>query len=215
MAIKVDIFFNERLVFNEGVYEAMITSYKEHTQFNRFVNTNEVGVRVGFTIMEGEYQGKMAFQFFTAKLAPKSNLTKLCAAVMARPFTPEELAKIVTIDDIQPYLLYQPVKILIRNRLSQQGVKYYAVDSYLKSNRVYDIETVKKSIITDEKMHAASMNGHAGITPSVDIVRPTPTGLDPMRAVQEVAEVLANIPDQPTSETNPLEDFSIPSAQPK
>lgn len=116
----------------EGVYEATITRIVEKEEFNRFQNAQEQGFQIEFTITsEGEMKDKKAFRFFTPYLTKNSKLTALCKAVMGRAFTPEEMASIEGIEQLQGFIGGKPLMIVVKNRTSAAGNRYYTVADFL------------------------------------------------------------------------------------
>lgn len=121
-------------LITEGVYDCIVTKIVEKEQFNRFNNAQEIGFNLEFTIQSGEFQNKKAFRFVTPYLTPKSILSKFCRAVMGREFTPEELAMIKGVEELQRFVGLQPVKIIVKNVLSAKtGKKYYNITDFVNA----------------------------------------------------------------------------------
>ena len=119
----------------EGVWEADITRLYDHTEFNRFDNRDKEGLRLEFTITEGEMRERKAYRFVSASMSPKSILWAIWKAVKKAEPTAEELAAIDTTEDLIEQLGGQPVKIIVKNKTSGKGNVYYTVADFIKSAR--------------------------------------------------------------------------------
>ena len=138
-------------LIDEGVYDSDITKVEERTQFNKFSNTEETGIQIEFTIIsEGAMKGNKAYNFFNPFLTANSNLTKCTKAVMGRDFTPEELASIKELSDLARFLLKKPCQIIVKNRTSARGNKYYTISDYVKSPRIGGQEEVVEGEPVDD-----------------------------------------------------------------
>lgn len=119
----------------EGVWEADITRLYDHTEFNRFDNKDKEGIRIEFTITEGEMKDRKGYRFVSPSLSPKSILWALWKAVKKGEPTADELAAIEDTEDLIEQLGGKPVKIVVKNRTSQKGNVYYTVSDFVKSTR--------------------------------------------------------------------------------
>ena len=119
----------------EGVWEADITRLYDHVEFNRFDNKDKEGIRIEFTIVEGEMRERKGYRFVSPSLSPKSILWALWKAVRKSEPTPDDLAAIEDTSDLVEQLGGKPVKIVVKNRTSQKGNVYYTVSDFVKSNR--------------------------------------------------------------------------------
>lgn len=127
----------------EGVYESVISEMAEATVDNRRWKTKPEDpdekqvISMSFEILEGESAGRRMRKNFTPTITysgtKPSNLAVMCESLMGRKFTPEELASIGTIEDLQKMLLNKPVQIIIKHSTSQNGNLSWNIISYMKS----------------------------------------------------------------------------------
>lgn len=130
----------------EDAYECKINLIEELVRANSLSKKEEAGAMFHFEIIEGPFKGKLFKQFFTAKLTKRSKLTVLCRAVWGDEFTPEEMAQLQVMSDLNKFLLEKPVKVvlLIRHSFLTDTI-WYDVAFFLKSSH-YD-EKINKQIL--------------------------------------------------------------------
>lgn len=136
MALKIITSQGSSEPIDEGVYEADITRIYEHTEFNRFSNENQEGLRYEFTIVdEGAMNGRKALRFVNPFLTPKAILWGIWKAVRGAEPTVEDLGAIESSDDLIEAMAGKTIKIVVKNRTSAKGNVYYTVSDFVKSSR--------------------------------------------------------------------------------
>lgn len=123
----------------EGVWEADITRMYDIDEVNRFAKIGDDpmnhGIRIEFTIIEGEEKGKVASKFVKPWVTPRTILWGIWKAILKRELEAEDLAKIDDTEDLIENIGGNPVKLIIQNTTSAKGNIYYKLTGYMKSSR--------------------------------------------------------------------------------
>lgn len=134
MPLKIEKYFQQRIIYQPGIYQTIITAILEVQKFNSFTHADEDLIEVQFTITSGELRDKIIFARVTPRLSPSSSLWKLCAAAHNGRLTPQDLAPIQTVADISSFLLNLPVQVLVKNQVSRTGTTYYKIVDYIAAS---------------------------------------------------------------------------------
>jgi hypothetical protein len=137
MGFKIEKFVpQDRIVYPENMYESIIANTTDEGKYSPYTGKEEPGMRIEFRIVGGEFDGKLAFQWFPTKLSPKSKLFRLCLAARKRNFTGPELAGINNSEDVANILIGLPVRLIIKNKVSKIGNPYYVVTDFISSDKI-------------------------------------------------------------------------------
>jgi hypothetical protein len=126
-------------LLEEGVWEADITRMYDDEERAYLPKPGDPltrpGLRLEFTLVEGNMRGKKFSKFVGPAVNPRTHLWGLLKSILKREILPEDLAKCNTTEELIDQMGGHQVKLIIQNTTSAKGNEYSKLTGFMKSTR--------------------------------------------------------------------------------